>query len=325
MNPSRRNILTMGGAFVGGTAMGVAVGGISPWPRWFRHATSEPAKASPPSVPQIAICAPLVLPKSIWSPSELNRFLDALPDEQLLSMLKSAYTGSSDATIQALTLTTHSHDVQRILQRLVWISSNVLTYEFRDEWSIDYHALVQWLANKEDVDADMTARESTFALEREIQLKVFAQLWDKLPPQERQKLLDKIDTDHTIADKSAIAAMSGAAALAALSTTVYFASFAFYTTMSVTISSVAGFLGLTVPFAAYSTASSIIGFLSGPVGWATVSVLAVGGVALAGRANPSKMLAVVSQLHMTKVAALMAAGVDPKSVWPAPRKWCQVI
>jgi uncharacterized protein YaaW (UPF0174 family) len=241
--------------------------------------------------------------------------LDALPDEQLLSMLKSAYTGSSDGTIQALTLTNHSHDVQRILQRLVWISSNVLTYEFRDEWSIDYHALVQWLANNEDVEADMTAQESTFALEREIQLKVFAQLWDKLPPEEREKLLDKIDSDHTIADKSAIAAMSGAAALAALSATVYFSGFAFYTAMSFTISSVAGFLGLTVPFAAYTTASGIIGFLSGPVGWAVVSALAVGGVALAGRANPSKTLAFVSQLHMIKVAALMAAGVDPKSVF----------
>jgi hypothetical protein len=241
--------------------------------------------------------------------------LDALPDEQLLSMLKSAYAESSQATINALALTTHSHDVQRILQRLTWISSNVLSYEFRDEWSVDYHRLVQWLAGKEGADSNAIDHQPTFALEHEIQLKVFAKLWDKLTPQQRQQVLNKIDYGNQIKDKSAIAAMSGAAALTALSGTVYFAGFAFYTTLSVTISTVAGFFGLTVPFVGYTAASSVIAFLSGPAGWTVASLLAVGGVALAGRANPTKTLAVVSQLHGIKVAALMAAQVSPTSVF----------
>ncbi|HWB54524.1 MAG TPA: hypothetical protein VG722_10035 [Tepidisphaeraceae bacterium] len=314
MTPSRRNVLATGGIFAGGAAVGCAGGG---WHRWFNDSGGkQTSNSAQTTVPPIARCASLVHPKSIWAATDLNRFLDALPEEQLLSMLKSAYTESSQATINALALTTQSHDVQRILTRLLWISSNVLTYEFRDEWSIDYHRLVQWLADKEGVDAGAVNHEPTFELEHRVQLKVFAKIWDKLTPEQRQQVLNQIDKSDQIKDKSAIAAMSGAAALAALSGTIYFAEFAFYTTMSITINTVAGFFGITVPFTGYATASGIISFLSGPPGWIIASILAVGGVALAGRDNPTKTLAVVSQLHWTKVAALIAANVSPTSVFP---------
>lgn len=80
------------------------------------------------------------------------------------------------------------------------------------------------------------------------------------------ELLQRIDPGDKIANKAGIAAMSGAAAIAALSATVYFTGFAFYSNLSVVLSTVAGFLGVTLPFAAYTTASSIISVLSGPVG-----------------------------------------------------------
>jgi uncharacterized protein YaaW (UPF0174 family) len=85
--------------------------------------------------------------------------------------------------------------------------------------------------------------------------------------------------------------------------------------MSITISTAAGFFGLTLPFATYTTTSSLVGFLSGPVGWAMVGVMVLAGIAFAGRANPQETLGAVSQLHMLKIAALKAAGIDEKSVF----------
>ncbi len=96
--------------------------------------------------------------------------------------------------------------------------------------------------------------------------------------------------------------------------TVAFTGFAFYTTMSVTIATVAGAVGVTLPIATYTTASSVVGILSGPVGWAILGVAALGGLALAGRANLQKTTALIDQIHALKVEALIAAGVREQDV-----------
>jgi len=156
---------------------------------------------------------------------------------------------------------------------------------------------------------------STLILEREIQKQIFANLWDKLKREQRLKLLEKIDPNGHIHDKAAIAAMTGAGALGVLSLTVAFYGFAFYTTMSVTICTVAGFFGLTLPFVAYAGSSTLVAFLCGPVGWAIMGLAALGGVALAGRPNAKKITAFICQIHALKIAALIDAGVPEKAVF----------
>ncbi|MEZ4731397.1 MAG: hypothetical protein R3E79_30125 [Caldilineaceae bacterium] len=133
--------------------------------------------------------------------------------------------------------------------------------------------------------------------------------------EQRQELLNKIDPNGKIKDKAAIAALTGSGAIAVLSTSVAFSGFAFYTSMSVAISTVAGFFGLTLPFAAYTGASSVVAFLSGPVGWAIAGIAALGGIALAGRANVTKTSAFISQIHALKVAALIEAGIPEKEIF----------
>ena len=155
----------------------------------------------------------------------------------------------------------------------------------------------------------------TFAIERDLHKLLFAQLWDKLNPQQRKDLLAKVDPNGTIKDQAAIVALGGAGALTILSATVAFTGFAFYTTMSVTIATVAGTLGLTLPFATYAGASSLVGIFTGPVGWAITGIFAVAGVALKGRANLIKTTALIGQLHALKVEALVAAGVPEQDVF----------
>ena len=67
----------------------------------------------------------------------------------------------------------------------------------------------------------------------------FGTLWDKLSEKQRGELLAKIDTKGEIKDAAAIVILSGEGALAALATTVHFADFTFYRTMSVTIKAAA--------------------------------------------------------------------------------------
>ncbi|GBD37189.1 hypothetical protein HRbin36_02319 [bacterium HR36] len=156
---------------------------------------------------------------------------------------------------------------------------------------------------------------STFALERKILEQLFIRMWNKLPPREREKLLCQLDKTGCIQDKAAIAALSGAAALTFLSTTVILSGFAFYTTMSTVICAVAGFFGITLPFSAYMAASSTVALLSGPVGWVLAGILAAIGLALTGRANPKKTIPFIVSLHYIKVEHMKNAGYREKDIF----------
>lgn len=253
-----------------------------------------------------------------WTADHLYDFLNALPNSSLLALKKALELVDETAGLDALK--GRSKDVREIQKQALWISSNVLAYPFRDETVLNYHSLVAWVATDAGVAPDLIAAKSTFAIEREIQMQLFAQLWDKLTVKQREQLLEKIDPHGSIKNKAAITALGGAGALAALSVTVAFTGFAFYTTMAVTISTVAGFFGLTLPFAAYTGASTLVAFLSGPVGWAIMGVAAVGGVAYAGRANAKKTAAFICQIHALKVAALIEAGVPEKDIFGKSNK-----
>lgn len=298
--------------------------------------TSTPTPTPTPTPKPIARAATFVKVKEKWTANHLYEFLNALPDESLLSIKKTLGLTNENAGIEALQ--GKSKDVRDIQKQALWISSNIFSYPFRDETVLDYHGLVTWVAEKVELAPNLITNETTFFLERALQLQLFAQLWDELTVEQRKELLKKINSEVRISDSdgnlidssgnpirsdgklvniAAIGALGSAGVLTALSTTVAFTGFAFYTSMSVTISTVAGFFGLTLPFAAYTGASSVVAFLSGPVGWVIAGIAALGGVALAGRANVQKTNAFISQIHALKVAALMEAGIPEKEIFDA--------
>ncbi len=269
-------------------------------------ATLLPAceKAEKPN--PMAKVAPFVKPKERWAADQLFQFLRALPPAAMLNLKQSQ--GLLKAESKEEELLGPDADARSIQEQLLWLSSNTFSYPFRDATALSYHDVVVWIATKAGVHETLIATSMTFSLERELHKLLFAQLWDRLTPEQRRDLLEKIDPSASIADKAAITAMGGAAALTALSGSVAFAGFAFYTTMSVTIATVAGAVGVTLPIAAYTGASTLVGILSGPVGWAIAAVAALGGAVLAGRPNVRKTAALVAQLHALKVEALRAAG-----------------
>lgn len=248
-----------------------------------------------------------------WRGQHLNQFLELITDEDRLNLKKSLGLVNPDATVKALR--GKNADINDILTQLLWISSHWLPYMFRDEWSIDYHGLVQWCAQKFKIAGKDIETLPTFFLERKLMEELFKQLWDKLTVQQREELLRKIDKSGAIQDKAAIAALSGAAALGTLSATVILSGFAFYTAMSTVICAVAGFFGITLPFGVYMTASSTVALLAGPVGWVLAAILAIIGLALVGRANVQKTLVFVLTLHCIKAEHLQKEGYKEKDIF----------
>lgn len=188
-----------------------------------------------------------------------------------------------------------------------------MTYAFRTE--LDYHGMATWVASRADPNPYQDWNISTFKVERKLYQTLFVELWGRLNEAQRRELLVKIDPAGSTKDLVGKAAATGSAALATLSAGVAISGFAFYTAMSTTIAAVAATVGGTVPFAAYATASTVVGVLSGPVGWAVMGLAGLGGLALLGRANVALTTAYVCRIHALKVEALVAAGIPAELVF----------
>ncbi len=203
-----------------------------------------------------------------------------------------------------------------IKKQIVWLSTNVMAYPFVKKDRVDYHELVKTVASDFGVEQPKVRTQTSFYVERAINEQVFVKMWDRLSPGRRQELLLKIDARKKIKDHAGIAALSGAAALGVLAATVYMTGFAFYATMSVVISSIAAWVGITLPFVAYMGTSALVAFLTGPFGLAIIAIAAVMGIAFLGRQNSEKLVVAVLQLHAVKVAALKAAGRKESDLFP---------
>lgn len=215
------------------------------------------------------------------------------------------------AAVRAGRLEADSITTYTILSNLLYKYNNIFRYPFTDRDQINYHEIVQWVARKKGVPEHVVPLLSTFMLEQEIHKKFLEGIWDKLTVEQRTELLKEIEkqTNTTIADKAAIAAMGGGAAIAALGATVAMTGFAFYTTMSVVICTVAAWFGVTLPFWIYMGASSTVALLSGPIGWVIAGLSLVGGITwLVGMANVDRTAAFVMTMNVIKANKLKAQG-----------------
>ncbi|MCS7239356.1 MAG: hypothetical protein NZ899_13985 [Thermoguttaceae bacterium] len=204
-----------------------------------------------------------------------------------------------------------------IRAQLIYVSSSLLGYWWHSG-KVKYHSLCTWVAEECGVPRDQIVGVSTFCLERRILGQMFVAAWDKLNQEQRRMLLEKIEEalGTKFENTSAIVALGGAAALATLGTTVAFSGFAFYTTMSVTICTIAGFFGVTLPFVVYTTASSTVALLAGPIGWIAAGLLATYGLSILWRANPLKTAAFITALHFLKAEAFERAGLLQQASCP---------
>jgi uncharacterized protein YaaW (UPF0174 family) len=236
-----------------------------------------------------------ILRAPTWTEVDLNDFLGRLSGDELASLreaVKLDQPTDAPAGVAEIKKQLHKH------------FNNVVVRQLSSADNIQYHDKVKWVARKVGVYDEIIESQSTFVVERELSKKLFSDIWDKLNEAQRKQLLSQIDPNGLIKDVAGTVALGGSAALAALSATVSLSGFAFYTTMSVAISQLASVFGVTLSMGAYTGMSSLVAFLSGPIGWAIAGVAGAVGLAVGGRADLQATTAAILQIHLTKVAQL---------------------
>lgn len=82
-----------------------------------------------------------------------------------------------------------------------------------------------------------------------------------------------------------------------------------YVIMSVILSSVADWFGVTFPVSANTGSSSMLAFLSGPIGRTMVAVGATMSASFLGKAYPQKTAALLVQIYVIKAAHMQEADI----------------
>ena len=101
-----------------------------------------------------------------------------------------------------------------VRKALVWRAYNKTTYLFRGDKKVDYHGIVQWVAEKSKVDEQQVKNLPTYALENKIAEKYFEAMWDKMTYEQRVAVLKNFEKDTGISiDVKAVASMSGSAVI----------------------------------------------------------------------------------------------------------------
>lgn len=188
-----------------------------------------------------------------------------------------------------------------IRKELLWNCCSKLRYHILKKRKVHYHKeALQWVCHEHGMPNTVVESLSTYDLERKFVERNFEEIWNKLDQKQREELLVKIESANktTIANKTGIAAMTGGAAVAALGTTVVFSGFAFYTTMTTAMSTVAGWAG--VSFSTYASATTTVSVFAGPVGWCVAGASLFGGAVLASWPDSQKTANFVITAHLIK-------------------------
>ena len=107
--------------------------------------------------------------------------------------------------------------------------------------------------------------ETAAKIEVRIARKVFETVWEKMTPAQRQRMEEELKKTARQFDKSG--ALLGGASMFGTLTAAQLSGFGVYLLASTSLSAVTATLGLTLPFAVYTTMSSTIAVIIGPVGW----------------------------------------------------------
>ena len=232
-----------------------------------------------------------------------EREKDVTDDKQLLPK---TYNDVSPTTVTDAMAKGHLSEElvspANIMSNMVWRRYNKLIYPWHQKSNLDYHKdYLMWAASKCGIEAEECNALSTFYLEQAVYKKKFADIWDKLSQEQREALLARIEGEGgRVGDKVAIVAMSGAAAISALSVTAACTGFAFYTSLTSAMAVAAGWVGVTLPFAAYTTTTTTIGALTGPIGWCIAGVGLAGAGIAAGWPDEDLIISFVMTANVIK-------------------------
>jgi len=119
--------------------------------------------------------------------------------------------------------------------------------------------------------------ESQNQIDEEIEIliaqKVMKTVWEKMTPEQRNKLDKKLRETSEKYDKGG--ALASSVSVFGALTAAQLSGFGVYLLASTTLGAITGAIGLTLPFAVYTSMSSAIAIVIGPVGWIGAGLFAI--------------------------------------------------
>ena len=149
-----------------------------------------------------------------------------------------------------------------------------------------YRDLLNILAKR--VRAQFSEHETDAEVEAKITQKLFNTMVEKLTPEERKELERNLrDAEKEVGHGKTL--VKGGGTLAALAA-AQLSGFGVYMLASTTLGAITGAIGVTLPFAVYTTMSSAISVLIGPVGWVFAGLCILNGLS---QPNCKKLASIV--------------------------------
>ena len=202
---------------------------------------------------------------------------DDLQAEQVLSM-----SSSAERNVLKEILCSPSCEPDSLISALKRAGTHEVTLLISEANS--YREIVKDAANKVGTTSLSAARiKSSARLEREIITTTFQQALDNMSPEERNKVLKEVEK---VAEEHG----QSFTGISTTATAVFLAQssgFGIYLLSSTLVGALTHVVGVTLPFAFYTTMSSTISILIGPIGW---TAMALWGVYKVGSVNYKKTI-----------------------------------
>ncbi|HEY9850223.1 MAG TPA: hypothetical protein V6D28_12235 [Leptolyngbyaceae cyanobacterium] len=188
-----------------------------------------------------------------------------------MDQLKNLLNRSSSEEIAALAkiLDASPATVSGIVDAFLWNCQSKLTYIFGNEPS--YKKIVQQVAK--ELKVRYQEYESVREIEIRIAQKVMETLWEKMTPEQRKEM--EVQLRSTAAEFDKTGALLESASIFGALTAAQLSGFGIYLLASTTLGAITGAIGITLPFVVYTTMSSAIAVVIGPVGWIGAGLFAV--------------------------------------------------
>lgn len=133
-----------------------------------------------------------------------------------------------------------------------------------------YLQIIVQVAKKLDIDyTGLTTKE----IEVRIAQKVLQTVWEEMTPEQRTQMETELRQVAQEFDKEGALLLSGS--IFATLTAAKLSGFGVYLLASTSLSALTGAIGVTLPFVAYTTMSSAIATILGPVGWIGAGLFAI--------------------------------------------------
>jgi uncharacterized protein YaaW (UPF0174 family) len=115
--------------------------------------------------------------------------------------------------------------------------------------------------------------ETAKEVEIKIAQKVMETVWEKMTPEQRQQMEERLRETAQEFDKGK--ELIGSASIFAALTAAQMSGFGVYLLATTTLGALSGAIGVTLPFALYTTMTSTIATVIGPVGWLGAGLFAI--------------------------------------------------